>query len=454
MSRSLIVCLALVLGFTAVASAQLAHNPNWVISPNSPIPPSGSGGGVCGAVANTFDTSLFTPFVGTVGRPTVAINLDHTYSDDVVMTLIHNGIYVVISDGDNFAAGSGLDYAGQYNFVDTAGTTLDNAPVGPPGTLTPGTYKPDNPLSAFVGTSIAGVWTLRICDRYGADVGILHSFGISIETAGTQVSDPFVPQAIPPSGTGGTGCGTPASSFTHVLNVTASGKVGDVATYFNMTHTWSGDLLITLSHFGVTRVIFDGSGATGSNNFAGVYSFWENRFAPLTLADTGGGNVNTGYYQSQQNFVPFHGMEMSGPWALTICDQAGADVGVLSGFTLSIAREGFNLALQQPSASANIVAADSNGANIGNVYFNAFTLISGNYPYGWWYGIDIAYGDLLSQFNTPLPFFTGTLDGAVSATSFIAGPIPSGITVFGVAIEIENAALRQSSIPLVYTTIP
>ncbi len=451
MSRRIAVCLALALS-VVTASAQFAHDPVFGIAPNSPVPPSGTGGGACGTPQNTLNVSFVGSFVGLVGQMSVTVNIDHTFVADLVITLTHDGVSVVLSDGNNLANGS-ADLHGAYVFADFAATPIDAASASA-GTLVPGSYRPDNPLSAFASTSMAGLWTLQICDRASADVGVLHSVFIDAATQGTQVSDPAVPATIPPSGTGGGACGAPQNTFTHLINVTETGRVGDVAAYFNMTHTYSSDLTITLSHFGVTRTIFSGANGTGGNDFNGFYSFWENRFSLLTGSNAAGGTLTTGFYRSLQDFAPFHGMEMSGPWYLTICDDAGADTGVLSAFELSIARQGFAMNLSQPNGSADVRANDSAGASIGNAYFNAFTLNGGNYPYGWFYGIDIAYSDLLFQINLPIGFFNGTLDGSVRATSTIPGPIPAGLTVYGTAIEIESGALRQVSTPTAHQTVP
>ncbi len=447
-------CLGLALCLVVMAPAQTAHGPAFGATPNATIPPSGTGGGACGGTSNTFDTHATAAFAGLVGSLVITVDIDHSYAGDVVMTLIHDGVSVVLSDGNNFASGGGADLHGGYSFSDAAPTAFDAAPLAPGGRLAAGTYRPDNPLSAFTGAAVAGIWTLRICDRAAGDVGVLHSTFLDVRTLGTQVSDPIVQAPIPPSGTGGGSCGAPPNTFTHVVNVVQTGRVGDVATYFDITHSASGDLTITLSHMGVTRTIFSPAIATGALDFNGFYSFWENRFSPISGANATSGALNTGYYRSLQDFAPFHGMEMSGPWYLTICDGGPFDVGVLHGFVLSIARQGFSLSIEQPTGSASLDAVDRHGAATGNAYFNVVTLNAGNYPNGWFYGIDIGYSDLLFQLDLPIPFFHGTLDASVQAASSLPGPIPAGIHAFATAIEFENGSLRQASAPSQYTTLP
>jgi GEVED domain len=67
-------------------------------------------------------------------------------------------------------------------------------------------------------------------------------------------------------------------------------------------------------------------------------------------------------------------------------------------------------------------------------YINAITLTGGTFPNGWFFGLDISWGQLLSEFQGGYPF-AGTLDGAGSSTFFIPGGAPSGLQLWAVSAQ-------------------
>jgi GEVED domain len=70
----------------------------------------------------------------------------------------------------------------------------------------------------------------------------------------------------------------------------------------------------------------------------------------------------------------------------------------------------------------------------GTDYINAITLSAGTFPAGWFFGLDIAFGQLLSEFQSGYPF-TGTLDGSGSSTFLIPGGAPSGLQIWAVSAQ-------------------
>lgn len=67
-------------------------------------------------------------------------------------------------------------------------------------------------------------------------------------------------------------------------------------------------------------------------------------------------------------------------------------------------------------------------------YINAVTLTPGVFPTGWFFGLDISFGALLSEFNTGYPF-TGTLDGAGASSFVIPSGVPSGLQIWAVSAQ-------------------
>jgi hypothetical protein len=86
-------------------------------------------------------------------------------------------------------------------------------------------------------------------------------------------------------------------------------------------------------------------------------------------------------------------------------------------------------------------------------YMIAITLAPGAFPLGWFFGLDIPYPELISEFNTGFPF-TGTLDGAGASSFFLPGGVPSGLTIFAVSAQFTSGfgAFVMARSPVAYVT--
>lgn len=108
---------------------------------------------------------------GAIRNVIVAIDLDHTYTGDLVINLIApNGNAVLLVDriggsGDNFQ---------QTVFDDRSGSSIRRA--SPPFY---GRFQPATPLQALNGSSGNGDWTLEVSDRASQDGGSLNAWSIA-----------------------------------------------------------------------------------------------------------------------------------------------------------------------------------------------------------------------------------------------------------------------------------
>ena len=89
------------------------------------------------------------------------------------------------------------------------------------------------------------------------------------------------------------------------INVTDSGTITDVKVTTDITHSYRGDLKVTVTHGTTSKVIFNGTGGSADD---------------LKQAFTVAG---------------FSG-ELSGAWTLKVEDDAAQDVGTLNGWTLEV----------------------------------------------------------------------------------------------------------------------
>jgi len=106
----------------------------------------------------------------------VNLNITHTWVGDLQITLQSPaGTQVLIFDGGNDGC-SGDNILDLYD--DESANSL-NCQAGTGNAFPEADYMPSNPLSAFDGESMAGVWTLSIQDTAGGDSGTLNNWGIT-----------------------------------------------------------------------------------------------------------------------------------------------------------------------------------------------------------------------------------------------------------------------------------
>jgi subtilisin-like proprotein convertase family protein len=141
---------------------------------------------------------------------------------------------------------------------------------------------------------------------------------------------------IPPSGTGAAGgCGSGSPNTTQlVVQVPETFKLTHVRCEITLTHSYVGDLTIRLGHCGGIVTLYDRMPG-GGNDLNGTYAFEDSAILSFANAVSGPGPVvppNT--YLPVNPLSALNGLSSAGDWYLQICDQAGGDVGQLTGLSL------------------------------------------------------------------------------------------------------------------------
>ena len=360
----------------------------------------------------------------------VTINVTHTWVSDVTLILTSpSGTEVLLTtglgdDGDDFT---------DTVFDSDAGTSINDGT--PPFT---GTFTPLGDLSSLNGENATGTWTLTATDAFSGDTGTIDNWTLEIcgapqpdadgdgigdatdncpatantdqadldgdgtgdicdddidgdtvlnaddncpETANTDQSDmdgdgigdlcdiecfdfdsSDVPVDIPDN--------TPAG-INSTLLVNEAATVNSITVTVNITHTFVGDLTLLLTSPAGTTVVLANEVGGGGDNY--INTVFDN---DATTPITSGSAPFTGTFQPEGDLSAFMGEASGGIWTLNVADNAGADTGAITGWSMEVCT-----ILPQPDAdndgiadaddncpdTANTDQADDDGNGIGNV---------------------------------------------------------------------------------------
>ncbi|MFJ4293627.1 proprotein convertase P-domain-containing protein [Cupriavidus sp. NPDC089707] len=219
---------------------------------------------------------------GSLASIKVSVDIGHTFIGDLRLILISpSGRQVVLHDRN--------------------GGSADNIRRNYDAASTPA-------LSALSGEPIDGDWVLWVQDLATSDRGTLHRWELEITTrAGTVVEAQEAPGAAIPDN-------NPAG-IERTLSTTESGQIQDLQVSVDITHTYIGDLKVTLvSPSGTQVVLHNRSGGSQDNLVRG-----------FRVADT-------------PTLQALRGQPLEGAWKLRVADLEAVDVGKLNRWGLKISR--------------------------------------------------------------------------------------------------------------------
>ena len=112
--------------------------------------------------------------------------------------------------------------------------------------------------------------------------------------------------------------------------VTDDNVIEDVDVTVNVTHTFDGDLVLSLiGPDGTEVVLSDRQGGSG-NNFTNT-TFDDEASTPIS----GGSAPFTGSFRPDESLTAFDGQVPAGTWRFRVEDQAGADVGTIDSWSIA-----------------------------------------------------------------------------------------------------------------------
>ena len=119
------------------------------------------------------------------------------------------------------------------------------------------------------------------------------------------------------------------------LTIANTGVIGDLNVQVSITHTWDGDLTLTLIGPNAQRVTLVNRRGSSGDNFTGT--IFDDQAA---TAITAGTPPYTGSFRPEQPLSVFNGMAANGTWKLEVNDQAAGDTGTLTAWSIQVTTPG------------------------------------------------------------------------------------------------------------------
>ncbi|MBI1850852.1 MAG: proprotein convertase P-domain-containing protein [Planctomycetes bacterium] len=246
---------------------QAAGGGNQVVTftstPNLAIPDNNTTGVTNGIAVATAET---------ITSVSVNVSITHTFQGDLEVSLIGPDATTVLLHN---RTGGGTD-----NINTTYNVTTRSAGA----------------LTAFNGKNTSGTWTIKVRDLAAVDVGTLNSWKLTFNGYSTAAPN----LAIPDNNTTG---------ITSTINVAATGTIASLRVRVGITHTFQGDLEVSLIGPDNTTVILHNRTGAGTDNINTVY--------PDLTAPA-------------QALTAFNGKAIAGAWKLKVRDLAAVDTGTLN----------------------------------------------------------------------------------------------------------------------------
>ena len=161
-------------------------------------------------------------------------------------------------------------------------------------------------LQQLAGSEISGEWKLEVSDHARIDVGSLNRWALHIiaEASAWEAVESDAGLSIPDNDRTG---------IADTVEIMGTGKVSELEVWVDITHTWIGDLKVSLTSPSGTRVILHDQSGGRQDNL-------------ITLYD-----INT-----LPSISEFINTTAAGVWTLSVSDNAGRDTGKLNAWGLRV----------------------------------------------------------------------------------------------------------------------
>jgi cysteine-rich repeat protein len=124
---------------------------------------------------------------------------------------------------------------------------------------------------------------------------------------------------------------SPASAATSTITVPTTGTVKKLAVTLSITHTFAGDLDISLDAPGAAPIVLSDDNGSSSDNYTSTV-FSSDATTPITT----GLAPFTGVFAPEGSTSTVLNTAANGAWVLSVADDAGGDTGSITGYALRL----------------------------------------------------------------------------------------------------------------------
>ncbi|WP_179021391.1 zinc-dependent metalloprotease [Winogradskyella forsetii] len=164
--------------------------------------------------------------------------------------------------------------------------------------------------------------------------GIFFNVNSSKFTVGDVPCTVYDSGAISVSVPDGTAPNTPGSAVGSTINVPDSGSILDLRVSVDITHTYTGDLLLQLQHPNGTDFVNLWNRSCNTAAFANIDITFKDGEPEINCA-----SPTVGLANPQNPLSAFNNLEMNGDWTLVLVDFYNGDTGVLNNWSLEFCGE-------------------------------------------------------------------------------------------------------------------
>ncbi len=118
-------------------------------------------------------------------------------------------------------------------------------------------------------------------------------------------------------------------SVSSTLNVGSRGRLVDLNALVDITHGWDADLVLSLSHGGVTVLLSNRQGGSGGANYTAT--LFDDQ-AAVGIDEGYAYAPYTGSFRPEEALAAFIGLDVFGAWTLTVVDSEAGDAGSIDGW--------------------------------------------------------------------------------------------------------------------------
>lgn len=296
--------------FLALALALASTVPAWA----------GSGSGSSSPAAPIVDLTEDTITLGssfTIQAVNVGLDITHSWRGDMEITLEHAGTVVTLLDNQGGSADDVLVTFGSTGTFDSGLVVSDLSTVidaQGPGSMVD-----------YLGADAVGDWNLSIDDTFpGSDDGVLNFWSVDASSTPPGVA---------------AGCSTPATPIIDLvadtITLTDSIIVADAQASIDITHTFQGDMVLSLISPGAAVAVTLSNTAGGSGD--DILVTFASTGVPFDSGLLASGLGTLMQAQGPGAMSDLHGLDSAGGWTLDIEDTfPGSDDGVLNEWCITL----------------------------------------------------------------------------------------------------------------------